>query len=739
MKTFTKENTLIILLGLIVSICLLTFSATVKNVNANVSTTTVISVTKSQFKVMEEASIRIGNTEGASSGIRFRARIDDKTYKALMGSSCAYMGFLITPHALFTDRAAATDGSYGKDDYIFSIKNYVGEQGEGILVNKEKTFYQEDGFWYTNGAVQYMLEKNIEEDFTVIAYIWTGEEYVYATPTSNFARNYKEVVAKAYSAGVPIELLSNVDYLGSYVDELASGVAVVEITDGSDLYGISEAVRKGGVTFAGTKFKLVNDVQVDYDFVQIPSSFAGVFEDSNKVISIVNNKDLNSVFEGNVNVTCVNNTKVFNATEKGLEHLDVTRQSDDTFENYYVPNEKLPTVGKNKVTEDLDGDGTNESGYLTDTTLYGASDMVGEDKSSAVVAGINNEDSVKLKINYTKDELLLMSPIYNEETQKYENSSSPYGTFDHVKFTYALIRRNAGGAIPRENSATEYGVFDVLSQDKFFAVSDKTSDATVLEENVWRTYMLSIEDFASAVGSGLNEENVLQIGYFETLADDVGSGDFDLYILDIELVNDTSTILSIETNYSTAPLVTYATYRSSSPSYNKSTGECIEKGTMTMSINSKYISSYCDPSAFPYNGFNKAAFKYELSNLSNIYVKLRYTQEEIIQRAKAYGYNAISITYLNHGCEHLPQGVMSLNHTYNKWTKITLPLEDFCTYFGAKSLKPSSKAAFEPIDDYDFASSSSIQQVPTELVQLRCSRVVGSTYVYIGDICFETI
>ena len=365
--------------------------------------------------------------------------------------------------------------------------------------------------------------------------------------------------------------------------------------------------------------------------------------------------------------------------------------------------------------------------------------MVGEDKSSAVVAGINNADSVKLKLNYTKDELLSMSPIYNEEIQKYENSSSPYGTFDHVKFTYALIRRNAGGEIPRENSATEYGVFDVLCQDKFFAVSDRTSDATVLEENVWRTYMLSIEDFASAVGSGLNEENVLQIGYFETLADDVGSGDFDLYILDIELVNDTSTILSIETNYSSAPLVTYATYRASSPTYNKSTGECIKKGTMTMSINSKYVPSYCDPSAFPYNGFNRAAFKYELVNLTNIYVKLRYTQQEIKQRAKAYGYNAISITYLNQGCEYLPQGVMSLNHTYNKWNTITLPLDDFCAYFGAKSLKPSSTAAFEPIDDYDFASSSSIQQVPTELVQLRCSRVFRSSYVYIGDISFATI
>ena len=138
MKSLTKRNLTLIVLSVVVALCSLTFAATVKPARAE----DVTPITVGTLEVMEEASIRIGtdvngNVGGAQSGIRFRARVDKATYEALTAeNSPAYMGFLITPKQLYNDRAAAEDESYGKDDYINSISNYVGDQGTGIKVTK---------------------------------------------------------------------------------------------------------------------------------------------------------------------------------------------------------------------------------------------------------------------------------------------------------------------------------------------------------------------------------------------------------------------------------------------------------------------------------------------------------------------------------------------------------------------------------------------------------------------------
>ncbi len=754
MKSLTKRNLALIVLSVVVALCSLTFAATVKPAKATEKP--VLS-----FQVMEAASIRIGKSAEvetqSTSGLRFRAQMDYATASYVKANpTTVKLGFIITPKALFDKRAAAEDSSYGKDDYIKSISNYVGNDGEGIIVDVNKIYVadasdnitkwettddvaQEGETYCVNGAVEGILKKNINLGFTVIAYIYDGTDYTYSVPSADFERSYTQTATKAYLSGKnDLEVIQKAQHLSNFGISTSVGEEVVPlaITNGQDLYKISEGVSNG-ITYDGFKFELKENVEVDYDFEQIGATFGGEFVNNNngKVVSIVNNKDLQDAFaDAGVNVDCVNDTKVFNTTEKSLKLMTVGRQVGDTNRDRYLTNDKLPTVGKKVVTYDSDGDDVNDAKRLDDNVLYGADKMI-KTGSDALAFSLSNVDSFRLKLNYTKEQLLAMAPVYNAETEKYENSSSPYGTYNHVRFTYALIRTNTGGCNPNESSLSSSGtsLFDVLTQEKFFGASGRASSAGEMEVNIWRSYMLSIEDFAKAVGSGSDAEDVLFIGYFSTMSGDGGT--FELYISDIELVNDTSTILSIETNYSGAPIVTYSTSRTASPTYDKATGECITKGTFTLKLHEDNP-TYCDPSTYPYAGFDNPSFKIQLRNLTNVYIKLRYTQEEIIKRAKAYGYNGISLTYLVEGSGYPPEGVMELNHKTGAWNTIKLSIEDFCEYFGAVSLKPSSNAAFEPIENYDIASSSAIKEVSKDLLQLRCSRTYLTVYLYIGQISF---
>ncbi|MBE5754521.1 MAG: hypothetical protein E7340_04235 [Clostridiales bacterium] len=763
MKSLTKRNIALVVLSVIVALCSLTFAATVKPARATEDGAKPETL---QFQVMESAQIRIGQRAeedaASTSGIRFRVKMDYETASYVKANDgTVTLGFIITPKQLFEARAEGTDengAAYGKDDYINSISNYVNKKndGKGVKVDVDKIYVADasdkitpwegtqdiitkDGeAYYANGVIQGVYESNINVDFTVIAYIFDGTNYEYSVPSADFSRSYTQTATKAYLSGKnSLEAIQKAQHLSDFGAETNP----LAITEGQDLYNISEQVAKEN-TFEGIKFDLKNDVEVDYDFEPVGENFKGEFINNGenaKVVSIVNNKGLESVFVNTVdNVSCVNNTKVFTATAKSFDWLKVGRQAGDVYYDRYLPNSQLPTAGKQVVEYDSDGDGATDAERLEDYTLYGATDMIGEGKSSAIAATLSNADSLRLKLNYTKKELLDMAPVYNAETEVYDKSTSPYGTYNHVKFTYALVRTNTVGTTPTENGTEYTSLFDVLAQEKFFAAPKNVSGAKKIEQNKWRTYMLSIEDFAMAVGNGTDNADVLYIGVFSTMAGGKG-GTFEIYISDIELVNDTSTILSMETNHSEAPIITYQTSQVTAPTYDETTNECTVKGTMSMSRTASYKASYCHPSEFPYEGFTNAAFKYQLNNLSNVYVKLRYTQAEIKQRAKAYGYNAISLTYLIQGSGYAPEGVMALEHTTNAWKTIKLPLDTFCTYFGAVSLKPSSDAAFEPIQDYEFATSSAIQEVPQELVQLRCSRTHKIVYMYIGNISFTNI
>ncbi len=276
MKSLTKKNVLIIVLSVVVAICTLTFTATAKPVKA----AGTIDWNTATFEVMEEASIRIGKDDetgvvgGAQSGLRFRARVDADIYAVLTAEdSTAYMGFLITPKALFDARAEETveEGgtpSYGKDDYINSISNYVGDQGTGIKVTKG--FYEEDGYYYANAAVNNIIvdsDKKIDNTklaFTAVAYIYDGAEYHYSAPSEDFSRTYKQVANMAVLSGKnDIEVVRKAQHLS----DLGTSNNPIIIRNQDDFNILDTACASGadfsGVTCALYADKGIKEISVD--------------------------------------------------------------------------------------------------------------------------------------------------------------------------------------------------------------------------------------------------------------------------------------------------------------------------------------------------------------------------------------------------------------------------------------------------------------------------------------------
>jgi len=774
MKILNKKNILLIILSFVFALSTLVFAST-----ATVRADDAVETPTGVFEVVEGASIRIGDkTKGEKgSGIRFMVRMSADVVAKIKTDDAenkVKLGVIITTKEIFDARNAQYDQETGEEipDYINSIGLYVNKtddgnsNNDGIVIN-EDTIYDgtgaDAGYFMANAAVTQIKEGNEKANYTAIAYIYNSESadkpYEYAL-IEDFSRSIVETASKVYINGeeddetTSLESLRCVQGLENFGADASNPVL---INDDNDLYALSDAVNVKEKAFTyeeiieeettqtkPVQFKLNKDVTVDWDFEQIGAGFGGEFVASESKVEIVNNKNLVNAFanatKAKFNNECVNNTKLFNATERGMSYFNIKGSAADGEKEYWYY-DNSPETCYVQVTEDTDGNGKDDAAHLEESLISGVNNI----KNSVVVGKFDHLDKITLKLNWSKQELLDMLPVLDEESGKYVNSNSPYGTYNQVRFKYLVTRVTETGSTPVENDSDVVGLFDVLAQKKFFGYEKRSNTALTVETYMWRPLLLSIEDFTSAMGTGVNDEYTLQIGNFASWSSYGAMGTFLFYVTDVELVYDTATIFSAETQASKAGLVHFSTTQKTSPVYSEEDGSVTTKGTYTIKTHEDY-SSYIPSDSVATTGitndigYTGDTIRIQLRTHINTFVKLRYTQQELRELASAYGYNAIKVTYMIEGSgEYITEGVIADNYKSKTWHSITLSLDKFCSYFGALSLKPGKTIDFQNMSEYEVDSSSSVQSIPEELVQLRCARTYATVHFNLANISFTTI
>ena len=703
MKSLTKRNLLLVVLSLIVALCSLTFAATVKPARAE----DVTPITVGTLEVMEEASIRIGKDAdtgvvgGAQSGIRFRARIDADTYAALTAeNSPAYMGFLITPKQLYNDRAAAEDESYGKDDYINSISNYVGDQGTGIKVTKG--FYEEDGYYYANAAVNNMFEKNIELEFTAVAYIWDGAEYHYSAPSADFGRTYKQVVTKAFIDGHNPEHLKLAAYVGDtaegqedgFVSTLVNG-APITIDNSNDLYNLSNAVANGVDSFENSNFVLAGNMEVDHDFIAIdPTKVGGITANEGTTVQVYNNKGLEDsiLAEGTIdNLTVKNETKLFNASSR----------AGDLVEGYYYP--ELVSVNGCMTATEI----SEEVADLKNPVNY---------TDNAVSVSVSGEKmlGVLVKPNYTKTDLQGMDEINSVRFSLMVSAEMVSNCSKNLKFTTSLIGLCG---------------YDAAEARDIARSTVKNNKAPAKQ---WRTVTVSKEEFLQAYNT---EDTIAVYGKHNTES----SGE--IYIGDIELLEEITLfgsykkIKDVFASYTPVEKDAEGTVISTATAtaiYNATSDRAfsvVKPESASTTVWSKEVIEGEIPSILMYKyvfpnlvSFNSNSGALSTFNKKFLYAKLNYDKAEILALAGTRteendvvsysNFNGVAITYCvdsldGNGITELYKGALSFGkENANKWITVTYSIDDFIEYLGFNSFELESvtysTADLINTDDYLF-------------------------------------
>ena len=169
MKSTTKNNLLKVLL---IAFCLTMASF----LGLSLTKTNKASASETFFKMEYGASIRY--TEG-STGIRFRATVDEDTYNEVMADANKNFGMLIVPEILLTNANITSD-------YIANLQTAYPSQTLGLIdIEGTRAFEKVGNAYKFAGVLSNLRFNNMNRDFFGIAYIKTVDggnvSYEYAT------------------------------------------------------------------------------------------------------------------------------------------------------------------------------------------------------------------------------------------------------------------------------------------------------------------------------------------------------------------------------------------------------------------------------------------------------------------------------------------------------------------------------------------------------------------------------
>lgn len=211
------------------------------------------------LSMVEGASLRIDDEEG---GIRFRAKMNEKTASAVINGSAA-MNFVIAPKTLFD---TVTDGNYAN----LTKKIEIPVDGTKI--------YKDGDYYYANGVIANILEANRSLDFCATAYITANGTTTYAEADFSLTRGnlydivnqlvvlYGEEEAESILAATPYEWYGKGDY--------------PIVIDTPEQYNALAAQVNGGRDFSAYTAKIAGAVKSATDKTEItkPEFFPQVKE-----------------------------------------------------------------------------------------------------------------------------------------------------------------------------------------------------------------------------------------------------------------------------------------------------------------------------------------------------------------------------------------------------------------------------------------------------------------------------
>ena len=752
MKSLTKRNLLLVVLSLIVAICSLTFAATVKPARAE--ETAVNNVT-----VMEAASVRVGLKENEYSGIRFRVILDEATKNNIVDNDNVQLGFIITPKYYFDKAleakatAEAEDGSY---DFLTEMKKdnpenfaedkqhaYVGIAGEGLLMSNadEATkIYDYKGEWVASAAVENIKEANRDLQFTMIAYLKTDSTIEYFLPEdTTFSRAYLQTAHKSVVGGSV-----SLDVISQSKDESIKTIGTEEnpaqVVDSADLYNISKSANEYGIDYAGTYFDLTEKIEVNNDYVKIPSSFAGTFVENENSVKIINGGSaLMSIFEDEendgANVKCTHT--LFTITDSALNDRMATNSPTvavvDGFVSKETIKEELPDV-----VNPVDYDGNAVKWHT--------------------VAN-KNVSHIYVEPFFTKNELASLTQ------------------YNAVRFSFMT---SAPEKMHGANLSSDTGlpIHSLLSMSYGCQVNTDGLIGTMAkyfmsEIQTWRTFTLPISQVLDAYSS----DTRLRVNYENNSA----SQDIYFYLGDIELIEEPKlyyeNLNARNSIHKVTPVVNRAegdetTPTVARPSLNSQTsGIPSENGFISYENLPTFTSGACPKFV------DRKIPKIALTKNANVamYARLCYNAEQIEKFAglivdesgnpildengkKQYSkYKEISITYAVDSASAqkfnvLLPGVIT-ETTYDKWITITLDIETVTSLMGKTSFVDADGNTCETSgysttattrDDATGIYSGKQTIVADEtyfenMLFLGYFTAAGSaTYLYVADISFVT-
>lgn len=280
------------------------------------------------FEMTPGGSIRIAEPYGLRFQVKMSADVKAKAEK---------VGMLIFPADYLVDNG--TDG----DVYYESVEKLAATtvSSHRIDLNLTSKLYEKDGYWYGNGAIVNIKDKNMSREFVGIAYYTVDGITTWADTTqlANTTRSAAKVAlqthaddANAYSAETDELLLNYIDYIKSTdLKDVQIGTIPLFVDNGADTaksYWKAEYVD-GGV-------KVTVDVK---DTISIDSSNSGYSDNIEFQMQAVDHlwRTTNYTF----NFLCDASGRYWARRWAGDSYSAITLTNDPTVENdelYYVFN-----------------------------------------------------------------------------------------------------------------------------------------------------------------------------------------------------------------------------------------------------------------------------------------------------------------------------------------------------------------------------------------------------------------
>ncbi len=686
MKSLTKRNLLLVVLSVIVAICSLTFAATVKPAKA--AEKPVLS-----FQVMEAAQLRV-NHDNRGAGLRFRVQMDYATASYIKANDDVSLGFIVTPKALFDARAEETveEGgtpSYGADDYIKSISNFVNKANGGIIVD-ESTIYVADEAntitkwestddialngqsYYANAAIVDILEKNRDLDFTVVAFILNADgSYDYAVPSNEFSKSVYGTANSAY--------LKNADARNSIdvaFDWYASNSYPVTLSSKGEYDAFAESTETESYTDKYVKIAAPIDLGAgDGSEVAIVSNnFAGT-------LTVAKNATL--VYENTANVGeapvlaeegCVaasvlaDTIEVYDADKLNIKPSNVSTlyyRTSDELNSYsrkeltYVSKEELKTI--------------SEENSISEYNAVGFYDLF-VDKSSSKdaiaysMSGGNGTDNYyqRIDIPYSKS--------------AYEIFAAN-GKFNSVVYEFMIQSDNTAGYILNRNA----GYTTLMAAAGYYSDSWVQAPSLRVPTNIWHPTVASVENVLGSI-----VDNKL------TMIRSHANIEFTLYMSEIRFVNMDETYVEWkgdydfivnESNYTkfddSATTITYpisfVANADIPKTFNENGVEVELKNTIGYTGNAAYITAASESKKIGYNlqfhlYLNYTADEYKLLAEKGLFNKVKYYFMVTHDAGSANSsYNANTATFIRKS----QFGGSEVGN--NDWKEAVMTVENFLT------------------------------------------------------------